>query len=327
MTQRPTTVRIAAGIIAVGALLVGLTACGGQSLSDVKKSEQAAASGTFSNDGALPVPPEEKAKKVIEQIEVDQALAARVPDKIRSTGLRVTTSVGYPPMEEWATNGTDVIGVDPALANAISRKLGLKMTIQDQEFNSMIPGLISGRYDLLLSSMTDNAERRETTTFVDYVKAGNAFLVAAGNPSKVADPADLCGKTVAVVEGGSSALLAEQFSKDCAANGTPAYDVLKLAGDSEANLAVQSGRAVATITDYPVAVAHAADPESKSEAVRIEGDESIWGIGIDNSNAEFAKVVQGAVQSLMDDGSYEKLLDAWGVGEMALSKATINGGA
>lgn len=307
---------------AAGGLLLGLTACGAQSLSETDSE-----TGTTTAAEFAPISDEELSKDVLENITTDEDLAAAVPAEIRKKGLRATTSVGYPPMEEWATNGTDVVGVDPALAHAIARKLGLTLSIEDQEFNAMIPGLISGRYDMLLSSMTDNEERRETTTFVDYVQAGNAFLVAKGNPENIAVPEDLCGKTVAVVESGSSALLAQDYSAECEAAGKTKYDILSLAGDSEANLSVQSGRASATITDYPVAVERAKDPETEMDAVRIEGDESIWGIGIDNSNSEFAGTVQQALQSLMDDGTYEQILDAWGLAEMALPEATINGGA
>lgn len=321
-TARPTIARFAVGLAVAGLLAAGLAACGGQSLADSEGSTGDAAPAELAT-----ISDEELAKSVLEGIEVDEDLAAQITDKMQETGLRVTTSVGYPPMEEWASNGTDVIGVDPALAHAVARKLGLALTFHDQEFNAMIPGLISGRYDILLSSMTDNAERRETTTFVDYVQAGNAFLVGKGNPEGIADPSDLCGKTVAVVESGSSALLAQEFSTACEADGSEAYDILSLAGDSEANLAVQSGRASATITDFPVAVERAKDPETEMDAVRIEGGESLWGIGIDNSNAEFAELVQEALQSLMDDGSYAEILDAYGVGEMALPEATINGGA
>lgn len=190
----------------------------------------------------------------------------------------------------------------------------------------MIPGLISGRYDMLLSSMTDNPERQETTTFVDYVSAGNAFLVAAGNPEQIALPADLCGKIVAVVDSGSSAGLAEGFSAACTEAGKAPYELLKFDGDSPANLAVQSGRAVATITDYPVAAARAADPENKMAAVQIEGDESLWGIGMKKENTELVDAVQAALQSMIDSGTYQEILDAWDVGGMAVSTATVNGG-
>lgn len=313
-TRLPLVVAIA------GMIALGTAGCGAQSLAEADGTNAGPAA------AAMPVPADEPAKAVIEAVTADASLTAKLSDELRTNGIKWTTSVGYPPMEKWGADGKDVIGVDAAIAQAITRKLGTGMTIQDQEFNSMIPGLISGRYDALISSMTDNAERQKTTTFVDYVKAGNAFLVVAGNPQHIAEPQDLCGKTVAVVASGSSAALAEQYSARCAAAGSPAYDILKFEGDSEANLAVQSGRAVATITDYPVAEDRAADPANKVAAVKIEGDESLWGIGIDNSDADFAALVQKALQAIMDDGSYGKILDAYHVGGMAIESATINGG-
>ena len=326
LTRTTPITRFVVGLAAAGLALGGLTACGGQSLAEAEEGSGGSGGNTSFAEPA-PISDEELAKSVLEQIEPDEKLAAQVPEKMRKSGLRATTSVGYPPMEEWASNGTDIVGIDPAMAHAISRKLGLNLSLEDQEFNAMIPGLISGRFDVLLSSMTDNEERRETTTFVDYVQAGNAFLVAEGNPEKIKVPMDLCGKTIAVVESGSSALIAQDFSAECEAEGKPGYEILSLSGDGEANLAVQSGRAVATVTDFPVAVERAKNPETQMDAVRIDGDESIWGIGVDNSQKELAKTVQAALQSLMDDGSYKKILDAYGVGDMALEKATINGGA
>lgn len=313
--------RTLASVAGAGLLLTGLTACGGQSLSDTEKPAEATGEVTF-----MEVPGEEKAKAVIEAIEPSKTAAAELPAEFATNGIKFVTSVGYPPMEEWGTNKKDIVGVDPAIAHAVARKLGVAMTIEDQEFNSMIPGLMSNRYDALLSSMTDNAERQETTTFVDYVSAGNAFLVGAGNPEKVAVPADLCGKIIAVVDSGSSAVLADEFSKQCTDAGNEAYEVLRFDGDSGANLAVQSGRAVATITDFPVAAARAAAPENKMEAVAIEGGESLWGIGIDNGDKDLATAVQAALQELIDDGTYVELLKAWSVEGMAIDEATINGG-
>lgn len=318
--MRSTTfVRVSLTAVLAGMVALGATGCGAQSLSDAGAANAGPAA------AVMPVPADEPAKAAIEAVTADAKLTAQLSDDMRTKGIRWTTSVGYPPMEKWGANGKDVIGVDAAIAQAITRKLGTGMTIQDQEFNSMIPGLISGRYDALISSMTDNAERQKTTTFVDYVKAGNAFLVLGGNPQHIAKAQDLCGKTVAVVASGSSAALADQYSAACTAAGDPAYQTLKFEGDSEANLAVQSGRAVATITDYPVAEDRAADPANNMAAVKIEGDESLWGIGIDNSKKEFATLVQKALQALMDDGSYGKILDAFHVGGMAIDSATVNG--
>ncbi|WP_311477129.1 ABC transporter substrate-binding protein [uncultured Gulosibacter sp.] len=309
----------AAGMLSV---TTALTGCGGQWLWEVEQ----AASRDLSQVNYLPVPDDERAKSIIEGIEPNEELRAKVPEEYRANGVKWTTSVGYPPMELFTDNGKDIIGVDPAIAQALMRKLGLEMSIEDQEFNAQIPGILAGRFDAVISSMTDNEERRQSMTFVDYVQSGNAFLVAEGNPLGVQSPMDLCGKTLAVVDAGSSAALVDEMSQECVDAGKPAYEVLRFDGDQSVNLALKSGRADATVTDYPVAQWHASNPENKLDSVAIEGDESIWGIGVGNDDEEFAKVLQEALQELIDDGTYAKILAAWEVDEMAIETATINGG-
>lgn len=311
------------GVLATAALVaVSLTGCGGQWLWEIEEQKNV----DLSQVQYLPVPAEEQAKDVLEAIEADPEINAMVPDEYRGRAVKWTTSVGYPPMEMYASNGKDIIGVDAAISQAVMRRMGLEMTIEDQEFNSQIPGIMSGRYDVVISSMTDNEERRKTTTFVDYVQAGNAFLVAKGNPLGIKDPMDLCGKTLAVVDAGSSAELADEFSAKCTDAGKPAYDILRFDGDQNANLALKSGRANATITDYPVAQWHASKPENEMTSVRISGGESIWGIGVGNDDPKLAEAMQAALQSLIDDGTYAEILAAWNVEDMAIDEATINGG-
>jgi polar amino acid transport system substrate-binding protein len=150
--------------------------------------------------------------------------------------------------------------------------------------------------------------------------------VQTGNPKGVAVPSDLCGGIVSVVDNGSSMFLAEEIDAQCATDGKAAVDILKFEGDSEAILAVKSGRAAATITDYPVAVHRADEAESGLEAIAIEGGESPWGIAINKENTELVDLIQKALQELIDSGAYGKILDAWGVSQMAVDSAVINDG-
>lgn len=271
-----------------------------------------------------PVPEEEKAKSALDAVEEDPELKAMLPEDVRKRGLRWTMAVGYPPMELWNSDNSSPIGVDPAIAHAISKKLGVPMSITNQDFASMIPGLMSKRYDVMISSTTDNEERRKTTTFVDYVQSGNAFLVYEGNPESIAKPDDLCGKSVAVVANGSSFEKAKEFSKDCEKNGMDPYKILSFEDDNNANLAVQSRRSSATITDFPVAAYRASDPENHLFSVPIDGDEAVWGMGVDKSRADLVDPIQAALTSLMEDGTYEEILKAWEVERMAIDEATVN---
>lgn len=314
----PITPARGAFALVLGAVLLGTTACGAQSIGGTGSAAE------LEEPTLISAPDEDLAAGVIEGIEPDGAIT--VPTALRSEGLKVTTSVGYPPMEMWGADGKVIVGVDASLARGLARTLGVDLTITDQEFNAQIPGVLTGRFDMVMSSMTDNAERRETMSFVDYVSAGNAFLVQTGNPSDVKVPADLCGQIVSVVDNGSSADLAEEFSAQCVTDGSGAIDILKFEGDSEAILAVKSGRAAATIGDYPVAVHRADEPESGLEAIAIDGGESPWGIAIDKKNTELLDTVQQALQSMIDSGSYQEILGAWGVEQMAVESAVVNDG-
>ncbi|MFF0309953.1 ABC transporter substrate-binding protein [Streptosporangium sp. NPDC004379] len=309
--------------LAAGALLAATTACGAQSLDDGASTAAPAAAPDVVLDQA---PAEEKAADVINAITPDKDLAAKAPAKLKSDGLKVVSSIGYPPMELFASDGKTPIGFDPALARAIARKLGVKVTITDEEFNSQIPGVLTGRYDFVISSMTDNPERQGQITFVDYVQAGSGMLVKAGNPAGVTGPKDLCGKKVSVVDNGSSMELAERYDADCKKDGKAAVDILKFPGDTEAMLQVGNGRAQAIITDYVVAAYKAADPKLAMEAIALEGTESPWGIGMKPDNKELIESVKGALDSLIQSGEYGKMLAAWNLEKLAVQSAVVNGG-
>jgi polar amino acid transport system substrate-binding protein len=304
--------------LAAGALLAATAACGAKPL-DAGASDRK----SVVLDKA---PTEEKAAGVIDAITPDQDLAAKVPSSVKSGGLKVVSSIGYPPMELFATDGKTPIGFDPALARAIARKLGVKVTITDEEFNSQIPGVLSGRYDFVISSMSDTPEREGQITFVDYVRAGAGLLVKKGDPAGIAGPKDLCGKTVSVVDNGSSLNLAERYAADCKKAGSAAVNILKFPGDQEALLQVTGGRAQASITDYVVAASKAADPKLAVDAVALDGTESPWGIGIRPDNKQLVDSVKGALDSLIRSGEYGKLLKAWNLDKLAVQSAVINGG-
>ena len=312
------------GALASTALLavLALTACGGQSLSEPSASTQGAGS-AFT---AAPAPQEDLAKSIIDKVTANPALTSALPAAMQDAGIKMTTSEGYPPMEMFATDGQTLIGVDPSIGRAIANKLGVPLSINNEDFNAQIPGITTGRYDWIMSSMTDNAERRKTVTFVDYVRSGNGWVVKAGNPSGMSDSASACGKTIAVVDNGSSLSLAEEYDAACTAAGQTGIKILKFAGDQEAILQVRNGRADAGINDYPVAAYRAQTSEGALEAVAIKGGESPWGIAMKPENKELVSAVQKALQELIDDGSYAKILDAWNVSNMAVDTASVNDG-
>ena len=300
-------------------LLVTVTGCGARPLSELYQQQ---------NGGALvaePAPDSERAAEIINTIQPDQEIAAKLPGEVRSRGMNFSSSVGYPPMEMWADDGTTPIGIDIALGRAIARVLGVKMNFTDEDFNAQIPGLMTKRYDMVMTSLSDTKEREQKVSFVDYVQAGAGFLVAQGNPQGITGPDQLCGKTVSVVDNGSSLILAQKYAAACVKKGAAKINILRFTGDQDALLALRSGRAQANITDYVVAAYKASDPSQKAEAVNLDGTESPWGIAMNPDRKQLIAAVKAALQKLIDDGAYSKILASYNMQKIAVDKVVVNG--
>ena len=116
---------------------------------------------------------------------VDAALRAKLPAAIRDKGtLTVAADATYPPNEFIGQDGKTVEGMDADLAAALAGAVGLKASVKNATFDSIIPGLAAHKYDLGMSSFTDTKEREKTVDFVTYFSAGTSFYVKAqGGPT------------------------------------------------------------------------------------------------------------------------------------------------
>src|ERR1700730_14380611 len=108
---------------------------------------------------------------------VDKTAAALVPTSVKAKGTVVVASdASYAPNEFFASDGHTVVGWDVDLAKAIFPLLGLKVKVVNATFATIIPGLTSGKFDLGISSFTDNRLREKQVNFVDYYEVGTAFF-------------------------------------------------------------------------------------------------------------------------------------------------------
>ena len=184
---------------------------------------------------------------------VDEALAAKVPDVVKSDGkILVGINAEYAPNEFLDTDGKTVIGWDVDLFNAVAAKLGLKTEYQASKFDAIIPGLQSGKYEFGVSSFTINDERKQQVNMVSYFNAGTQWATKKGNPNGV-QPDAACGKKVAVQTNTvqDTEDLAKRL-KDCQAAGKPAITVDRYQDQGQATAAVVTGKDDAMLADSPV---------------------------------------------------------------------------
>ena len=251
------------------------------------------------------------------------AIAATVPAAIKSkSSFTIALDATYAPDEFIAPDGSTIVGMDADLGNAIAQVLGLKPKLVNATFDTIIPGLQSGKYDMGDSSFTDTLARQKVVDFVTYFSAGEGFYVKTGNPT-FNGLASLCGATVAVEDGTTEQTDAQTQAKACTKAGKSTVTVLSYANQGEANLAVSSGRAKVGFVDSQIAAYIASTSNGVFQNSGTAFEVAPYGLALPKGNG-MAAPVQSAVNLLIADGVYNKILTKWGVQAGAVTTATIN---
>ncbi|NUK03639.1 ABC transporter substrate-binding protein [Streptomyces lunaelactis] len=313
-TCRTTATR--ARIAAVGAIAVAgslmLTACGDQTNSGSNETDATTASSA--------------------------ALFDKLPKKYQdSKVIKVGTDAAYAPMEY--EEGGKIVGIDPDIAAALGKELGVNFQFTSGTFDGLISSLNTGRQDIVMSAMSDTKARQEGlddtgkkvgegVDFVDYFTSGVSLLVKKGNPDKIATLDDLCGKKVAVQRGTIYEDTFKTQATKCKTDGKGTLAIEAFDTDAEAQTRVKSGGAVADLNDYPVA-AHIAKTAGGGNDFEVAGDQTgagPFGIAVDKDNAQLRDALQEALNAIIKNGEYKKVLEKWDVTNSAVTEATINAG-
>src|SRR6185436_10219657 len=127
-----------------------------------------------------------------------------------------------------------------------------------------------------------------------------------------------CGKTVAVEKGTTQADDSTAQSKKCKAAGKPAVKVSTFPDQNGANLAIQSGRAQIGMADSPVADYQVKQSGGQFKLVGQPYGTAPYGIAIPRDTA-MTPVVKLAMERVIRDGAYAKILSKWGVESGAIT--------
>jgi polar amino acid transport system substrate-binding protein len=251
-------------------------------------------------------------------------LANLLPADVKAKGkLVVGSDISYAPVEFKDDSGK-VVGIDPDLAAALGKQLGITLEFQNATFDGLITSLTSKRIGLIMSAMSDNKKRQASVDFVDYFNAGTSIIVAKGNPKGIQSLDDFCGKTVALQRGTTQDDVATTQQAKCKTSGK-SLTVLKFDTDPEALLQIKQGRAVADMNDYPVA-AYTAKTDPSFEVVGQQIQAGPYGIAVPKDQTQLRDAIQKAMQALIDNGEYASILAKWQVTQGAIKTATVNAG-
>ena len=223
-----------------------------------------------------------------------------------STAIRplvVGMDLSYPPFETIGADGQPS-GVSVDLATALAASLHRPLRIENIPFTGLIPSLLTGKFDLILSSMTDIPERMKIIAFSDpYLTIGLAALV--GKNSSITAPSDLDqpGRTIAVRQGTTAQAWATDHLKQS--------KVLVLDKESSAVLEVIQGKADAFLYDQMSVWKNQKEHPAETVALLAPIQTEHWAIGLRPGDAELRDGVNAFLKSFRASGGFDRLGDKY----------------
>lgn len=296
------------GVPAVVVGLVAIAACGSSSSSS-------SSTGSSTGTGTTSTPT------------VNAAVAKLVPASIKSKGtITVAADATYAPNEFIGSDGHTVVGMDPDLVQALAAVMGLKANVVNATFDTIIPGLQAGKYDMGASSFTDTKARQKVVTFVDYYEAGTSFFTKTSGGASITGLSDLCGKSVSVESGTTEETDAKAQSGKCTQAGKPKVNVLVFPTQTAANLALSSGRAQIGMADSPIAEYQVKQSNGAFKIVGQSYGPFTYGLAVPQKSG-LAPALLAALIAVAKNGTYQSVLSKWGIqsGAIPVSRMKING--
>lgn len=213
--------------------------------------------------------------------------------------LTMATNAEFPPYEYY--EGDNVVGIDAEVAGLIADKLGLKLEIMDVAFESIVPGVQSGKYDMGMAGMTVNEERLKSVNFSSSYATGiQVVIVKEDGPIATLD--DIAGKMIGVQTNTTGDIFA---SGDYGAEFVTQYDNGALAVEG-----LKSGKVDCVLIDNEPAKAYVA----ANEGLKILDTEYAvedYAICFSKENSALQEAVNKALEELIADGSVQKIIDEY----------------
>ena len=254
----------------------------------------------------------------------------QLPSNIKSSGtITEAADLDYPPYEFLDANGNKT-GFEVELAQALAADLGVKLNIQKVVFDSIVPGIASGRYDMSIAGITDTAAREKVVDFVDYFKLAEGLIVKAGNPGNLNTQfPGYCGHSFLQVVGSVELDRVHTMSTQCTTAGNRAMSISAAPSTAEQILGLQAGRAEAALQSKAANAYAAKQTNGQLEAlpgIVLTGTSTSAGqagIAI-KKGSSLVQALKIALDDLIRNGKYVAILTKWGVSEDAVTQATVD---
>ena len=211
--------------------------------------------------------------------------------------LRIGTEGAYPPFNMIDKDG-QVTGFDVEIAKALCEKMGADCTFVTQDWDGIIPGLLAGKYDAIVASMSITDERKKAVDFTDRYYSNSLRLIAKEGAG--IDPAMLSGKSI----GAQRATVSADHANGISGAKVKLYDT-----QENAYLDLASGRIDVLVTDLLPGYDWLNSPQGAGfEFVgeNIDINDQI-GIAVRKGEEDLRQRMNKAIADILADGTYKKI--------------------
>jgi polar amino acid transport system substrate-binding protein len=210
-------------------------------------------------------------------------------------------------------------GID--VVNEMAERVGgLKPEYSEYAVAGLIPGVQAKQCDALVASIFITPEREEVLDFVPYMKIGGAVGVSKDNPAKVTGfDESLCGKKTLINSGAvTSRKKLDALNDKCVQDGKPSIQITPTDSSETAVQQILAGQMDAFVDGTALIGYYGKLTNKKFVQVGDAFSDDKVGVGILKGNTALLDALQGAFDSIVADGTYDEILDRWGVSEESI---------
>ena len=219
-------------------------------------------------------------------------------DEVKAAGkLTVATSPDFPPFE--SLEGNEVVGIEVDIMELIAAELGVELEIVQMDFDSVLLGIQSAKYDCGMSGITASEDRKENMLFtIPYYNAAQVIVVKEG--SAITGKADLEGKAISVQTGTTA-------DAGCTDAG---YNVQAFAANADAKAALTTGKVDAWVVDNLTAIQMV---EEGDGLVILEEKmtEEPYAFAFAFGSEDLVAAINEALAELIADGTVQQIVEKY----------------
>lgn len=227
-------------------------------------------------------------------------LAALLANSAYADTLKMGNEGDYPPFSITNPDGT-LTGLEPDLAKALCAKLGDECEIQAMDFKGLIPSLVTGKLDVIVSQLFPSEERRNAVEMTDAVLENPETWIAAAGLSADITPDFLSGKSVGIIKGAWNVPVIEKYA--------PGANLKQYDNLAAIKLDLEAGRLDIGTAGKLAAVKNFVDQADGSKwqlitpVTELVGDSKFhWAVR--KGNVELRDRVNTAIAAMLEDCTY-----------------------